>query len=543
MKPVDPLKNFEQPTRLHRKDPKNLQFQMSMKELEEKKKDDVKKEEQRIQRREEYMKRKGIKQEAMSNEQIDEGIELETMNEEERNKHLELKKRQEEEEKREKEREERMKLVAPDGGARKKKQVIKRKTRQIRAYDENKRKLRYEEFYPWVMEDYDARQAWVGNYEAGVTDNYCLLVLDNKEKCFRLLPLEKYYQFTPRNKYATLTLEEAEAKMSKGNTGQRWLMRKMAQEAASGERVDLRYRKFQTTNDREETDEGGGKSDDDDMDFDDEFQDDEEAPIIQGNEAENKLVEGKMKKNMLKANNLIERTEQEEEDSDLDDLFETRKVDKEGKKLRKVLAQSAMNEVYDTDDEDNNPYLSDSDVEKDDSDDDEDKIITIKREPGVDGELEEEVTVKAEDEDGTQTLSTTTKHEKRKIFTTGFKNGFVTIKAPKSILSQFPAGQWNPETAIKRKASSENGQPPLKKIKLKLGHGNSKSVTHDNSGPYEIKRADVDELVKDGPILLTTLVRSLKNKMSRDPNARKNLKRVLKGHFILKNKKVYARNN
>lgn len=38
VKKIDPSTEFEQPTRLHRKDPKNLQFQMSLKELEQKKK-------------------------------------------------------------------------------------------------------------------------------------------------------------------------------------------------------------------------------------------------------------------------------------------------------------------------------------------------------------------------------------------------------------------------------------------------------------------------------------------------------------------------
>ncbi len=542
MKPVHLSKDFENPTRLHRKDPKNLQFQLSLKELEEKRKEDEKKNAQKIQRRQEYIRKKGIKESEMTDEQIDEKIELESMSEEERKKKLEQKKKEEEAEKLEKEKEERLKHIAPDGGARKRKQVIKRKTRQIRAYDEDKRRLRYEEFYPWVLEDYDAKQAWIGNYEAGVTDNFCLLVLDNANKCFKLVPLDKYYRFTPRNKYATLTLEEAEAKMNKGSNGQRWLMRKMADEAASGQRVDLRYRKLQTTSKQEkEEDPTVKKSEDEDMDFDDEFQDDEEAPIIQGNEAENRLVEGKMKKNMLRANNLIEHDE--DSDSDLDDLFEVRKVDKEGKKLRKALAQNAMNEVYDTDDEeDNNPYLSESEIEEDDSDGEEDKIITIKKEPGLDGKLREEITVKKEDGDTTE-ITSTTRQEQRKVFVSKYSDGVLILKAPKIILMQFPEGEWNPTTAIRRKRHDNFGEeehPPLKKIKLKLGHKKTNSQSPD-SRFHQISKADVDELLRDGPIPLTTLVRSLRTKMSKDPNARSNLKHVLKGHFTLKNKKVYRK--
>ncbi|QPG75189.1 hypothetical protein FOA43_002539 [Brettanomyces nanus] len=516
VKRVDPLKDFEQPTRLHRKDPKNFQFQMSMKELEQKTIDDRERDIERVEKRKEYMENKGIKPTELSQEQIDEKIELDGMSDEERAQRLDEKKREEDEIKRKQEKENQMKLVAPDGGARKtKRQVLKKKTRQIRAYDETKRRLRYEEFYPWVLEDYDAKQAWVGNYEAGNTDNYCLLVLDNANKCFKLVPLEKYYRFTPRNKYATLTLEEAEAKMNKGNTGQRWLMRKMAEEVANGQRVDLRYRKFKTTSrPHHEDTEDGKKTDDEDMDYDDEFQDDEEAPIMEGNEEENKLVEGKMKKNMLRANNLIEHSDEDE--SDIDDLFETRKVDKEGKKLRKALVQNAMNEVYDTDDEENNPYLSDSEIEKDDSDEDEDKIITIKKEAGADGKLEETVTVKKEGEEGLGGA--------KQIFVLKASDGVVTLRIPKTILSQFREGEWNPETAVRRNLKRKSPSPSPKA-------GES----------YEISKSDVDELIKDGPISLTTLVRSLKMKMSKDPNARTNLKKVLKESFVLKNKKVYKR--
>ncbi|VEU24243.1 DEKNAAC105322 [Brettanomyces naardenensis] len=527
VKKINPEKDFEEPTRLHRKDPKNLQFQMSMKELEQKKIDDKKNDILRAEKRKEYIDKKGMEGKVLTQQQVDEKMELDSLSEEERSRRLEEKKREEEEERRRIERENQMKLVAPDGGARKmKRQILKKKTRQIRAYDETKRRLRYEEFYPWVLEDYDAEQAWVGNYEAGNMDNYCLLVLDNENKCFKLVPLEKFYRFTPRNKYATLTLEEAEAKMNKGSTGQRWLMRKMAEEVATGQRIDLRYRKVHKSGPTIGLTEEGRKTDDEDMDFDDEFQDDEEAPIMEGNEEENKMVEGKMKKNMLRANNLIEHSEEDE--SDLDDLFETRKVDKEGKKLRKALAQNAINEVYDTDDEENNPYLSDSEIEKEESDDNEDKIVTIKKENGENGELED-VTVK--EEPGVGDASAV----KRQISVFKYEDGEVVLKASKNILSQFPEGDWNPTTAIRREHGE--GGPPLKKIKLKL---KSPSPV-ESSSSYEISRADVDELLSEGPIPLTTLVRSLRIKMSKDPNARSNLKRVLKEHFVLKSKKVYRR--
>lgn len=510
VKKLDPVKDFEQPSRLHRKDPKNLQFQMSLKEVEQKRAKEREQEADREQRRQEYLAQ--VDQnggDEMNLKIYKEELARSGLPPEVQVVRLEEKQQEWAEEKRRLDRENELKLIAPDGGARRyHRRFGRRKTRQIRAYDEKKRKLRYEEYYPWVLEDYDAKQAWVGNYEAGNTDNYCLLVLDNKNKCFKLMPLEKFYRFTPRNKYATLTLEEAEAKMAEGSTGQRWLMKKMAEEAASGQRLDNRYRKIKTTSTtpHEET-EDQKRDDEEDMDYDDEFQDDEEAPIMEGNEEENKMVEGKMKKEMLRANNLIEH-DAAGDDDDLDDLFETRKVDKQGRKLRKALAQNALNEVYDSDDEEN-PYLSESEIEDAEKDDDEDQVITIKKEPGADGSIVEETIIKrTEDEPQVSVKS--------------YNNGVVVLKATRKILSQFPAGDWNPR-ASKRKHSVGNEHPASKKSK--------KAASPVNE--YEITKKDVDDLLKNGSIPLTTLVKELRPKMSKDPNGRANLKQVLKQNFDL----------
>ena len=51
----------------------------------------------------------------------------------------------------------------------------------------------------------------MGNYEAGSTEQQHVLFVFDKDG-FKMIPAEKVYRFTPRNRYATLTLEEAEAK-------------------------------------------------------------------------------------------------------------------------------------------------------------------------------------------------------------------------------------------------------------------------------------------------------------------------------------------
>ncbi|KAG0681360.1 hypothetical protein C6P40_001467 [Pichia californica] len=550
VKKIDPLKDFQEPTRLHRKDPKNLQFQMSLKELEEKKKDDEEKEKQQIIKRQQFIERTGKKD--LTDEQIDEELEVEGLEEKDRKIYDEKKKKEQELKEKEEEKEKQMQLVAPDGGARKqKKQLIKKRTKQVKAYNETKRKLRYEEFYPWVLEDYDADQAWVGNYEAGINDNYCLLILDNVNKCFKLAPVEKFYKFTSRNKYATLTLEEAEAKMKQGGgSGQRWLMRKMLDEATTGKRVDLRYRKIQKINVdgtaavADDDDDGSKRSDEDEaLDYDDEFQDDEEAPIMEGPDDEKKLIESKMKKEMLSANNLIEKVpvdgdEEEEDDEDFDDLFDIKKEDKESKKLRKALSRNAMNEVYASEDEEENPYLSESEIESDSENDDESKVkkeniedndIKVKEEPNNNND---DIKVKTEPNDGDEfetsiNTSKSSNPKKKKISkpknSITYLSGFVTIRASKQILSQFPSGDWNPRTAIRRDLTEEQEEEP--------------------SNPNILTSADIENLLVNGPIELSTLVKALRGKMQRDPNSKHVLKQLLKENFTLLNKQVHRKEN
>lgn len=521
---IDPLEDFEPPVRLHRKDPKNLQFQMSLKELEEKKIADQEKEIEQKRKRDEYVNRTG--KIGLTDVEIDEEILADGLEGDEKKQFEERRQREREIKEREEERERQMQLVAPDGGARKpKKNILTKRTQQVKVYNEKKRKLRYEEFYPWVLEDYDAKQAWVSNYEAGLHDNYCMLIMDPITKSYKLAPVEKFYKFTSRNKYATLTLEEAEAKMKQGNSGQRWLMRKMMDEVAAGKRVDLRYRKtVKVKNEADDDDEEKRSDEDEDLDFDDEFQDDEEAPIMEGPDEEKKLIESKLKREMLSANNMVEKVADEEEE-DLDDLFEVKKEDKESKKLRKALSRNAMNEVYASDDdEEENPYLSNSDLEseEEEKEKDDDNLIKVK--------IEEDESIKVKEETTDELASPQKKKTKaKKIYVDRFASGFIIIKGTTELFSQFPKGEWNPRTAIRRDLTepAEVSEPI-----------ESSSVIQDSS---VLTREDINSLLDNGPIELSTLVKSLKSKMQRDPNSKNTIKQLLKDHFIVKNKQVWRK--
>lgn len=296
---VNITKDFTRPVRLHRKDPRNMQFHLTREEL-----DQRKREKQQMEKLKQEEKEATAKptEESEEKEEKDKPTadaakvapEKPTLNKNQAD----------------------MSQVAPDGGARKnRKNLFKRKTRQINLMNEEKRKLRYEEHYPWVIEDYDGKNVFVGNYEAGSTEQQHVLFVFDKDG-FKMIPAEKVYRFTPRNRYATLTLEEAEAKMERNSSVPRWLMKHMEDRSISEGTPDQRFRyNSPAANGSVIANVGNGSagrrmrtvlggsgsgndrdSDHDDLDYDEEFADDEEAPIMDGDEEENKLSEKKSKK-------------------------------------------------------------------------------------------------------------------------------------------------------------------------------------------------------------------------------------------------------
>ncbi|CAN3474723.1 hypothetical protein DICA0_B07096 [Diutina catenulata] len=448
-KPVDIVKDFSKPVRLHRKDPRNIQFQLSRKEIDER-------------------KRENPDAKILENnpDEMDES------------------------------------QVAPDGGGRRKQRnFFKRKTRQVQVMDEEKRKLRYEEFYPWVIEDYDAKNVFVGNYEAGSSDTqHVLFVFDNNG--FKMVPTEKVYRFTPRNKYATLTLEEAEERLEKNSSVPRWLMKHMGDD--NQETGDKRFKPQQAAPVRLRTVTGDSArdrdSDHDDLDFDEEFADDEEAPIMDGDEEENKLSEAKIKKEMLKANAF--------EEGDVDDLFEdeeaTRKVDKEGKKLKKVLTKTE-GAVYESDDEEN-PYLSKSDLESDSDDDD-----MVKQEPG----------------DG---LGGDDSSRPRTVFGHNLGDGIFAVKAPPGTLRDFPAGQWSvqgrrlPTVAEIQAAQAKRESSP-----------SATDLTSAGPDGSLVTIKEVLDIVRDNPLTTKDLLARLKSRISAHRDNKERMFAIVRQNLKLQN--------
>ncbi|CCH62495.1 hypothetical protein TBLA_0H02090 [Henningerozyma blattae CBS 6284] len=406
--------------------------------------------------------------------------------------------------------------VAPDGGGRVKRgNTSKRKTRQLKVLDENAKKLRFEEFYPWVMEDYDGYNTWVGSYEAGNSDSYVLLSVED-DGSFTMTPADKVYKFTARNKYATLTIEEAEKEWIK-KVGEipRWLMKHLDNIGTTTTRYDRTKRRLKAVADQRI--DGAEESEHDDnseveLDFDEEFADDEEAPIMDGNEQENKESEQRIKKEMLQANAMGLRDEEEHpEETKEDDLFAEKKIDQQGEQIKKALQKTELAALYSDDDDQLNPYLSESDLENPESnkDDDEEKKSTdlsIKKEEGENsdttGNGKDAISVKKE---GSDVVIPNCREPQ--ISVKSIKDCIIILKADKKVLDNFEKGEWNPTTAKRRNDRTDSSidstalsntsgvtvkeESPRKKIKLE-----SDSV----NAIHLITEQDIIDAIGDGKV-------------------------------------------
>lgn len=518
---VDPVHKFTKPVRLHRKETKNLQYQLTRAEIEQRQRENAElkrqEEEEKLRIIEEREKNGIVREVADMSKVAPEPVKTE-------------------EEKKLEKQEKQLAQIAPDGGARKNKIQFKKKTRQIKSYDEGAKKLRYEEYYPWVMEDYDGKNTWVGSYEAGSSDAYVLLIADQKDKSFKMVPADKVYRFTPRNKYSTLTLEEAEARMEKNNSVPRWLMKHLDENEQKLTRYERTKKKMKTvvgTSGGDE-DKGGRDSDNDDLDFEEDFADDEEAPIVDGDEEENKESERKIKREMRSANAMGLHDEDNGDDL-YDDLFESRKVDKEGERLRKALNKTDMTGIYESD-EDANPYLSESDLEVDEDE-----------EEGAKADLSKPVSPVPSGE--ATRKSATPSGRSIKVKTVNNPVGLVVLSALPSVLVKFPKGEWNPNVKKRVVETSDDEARSHKRVKLEEPtqqipySPEVKMETSSNEIPNDdlLVEDDIIQVVTNEKVTAKELIHKLKAKLSRHPDNKTRIKgfvrKLLKsqdGYLVLK---------
>lgn len=269
-------------------------------------------------------------------------------------------------------REAEMAQVAPsaNSGGPKRPNTFKKKTQQIFRNDQTdeqkaESKLRYEEALPWHLEDFEGKQVWVGSYEAALSDTYATIAQRPDGK-FDLTPLHKWYKFTPKNQFKTLTIEEAESRMSKKTKEPRWFMEsQQANKDKENEQENQKAAKGLFLGKWEKGAGGSGltapkskqeQADADDLDFEeDRFADDEENVLFEGEDEEAKEAEDRIKRDQLQANVFGLKEEKEYDKAEQEEKKEKDAEKKLGKGVKKALMKREKNYIYDTDSAEN-PY-------------------------------------------------------------------------------------------------------------------------------------------------------------------------------------------
>ncbi|KAI8905168.1 hypothetical protein EDD86DRAFT_212357 [Gorgonomyces haynaldii] len=190
-----------------------------------------------------------------------------------------------------------------------------------------------EDKHPWVLKD-DDQTEYLGHRETGGS-NYVLFV--SSDNGFKVIPCSKWYKFTKKLSYRTLTVEEAEERMKEKPS--RWMMKDQKswkQKLLAGESLTDKE-KPKIKKEKLENDDG--------MDFDEVFEDDEEVVLgiedkEEAKEAERRLL-GKAKATF---------------ESDDDEEPKKKRV---GKSMLKALKKYDQDVLLDDDEDDFNPYGSD----------------------------------------------------------------------------------------------------------------------------------------------------------------------------------------
>ncbi|CAK4034133.1 Rap30 74 interaction domain-containing [Lecanosticta acicola] len=265
------------------------------------------------------------------------------------------------------EREENQKLIAPTGGDSSKPTKKKNQKKVEEGRDESnparqkRQQLRYEEARPWHLEDFEGKNMWAGSYESALSESSIMLRLDRDG--FRMVPIEKWYQFVQTGKVKSdLTSDDIEKLMNKKVRMDRWGLgtQKANEEARREEMRRVAEQRRMRDEDDEPRLEDRAEFDADrdmlDMDWKDEFQDDDEGVLIQGDEGEDeKEIEQKLWMEMRAAG--LGGTGVKEEDLDPEEEERQKQIaeeeeKKKARRLRKQLKKREHRGEYESDSDD-----------------------------------------------------------------------------------------------------------------------------------------------------------------------------------------------
>lgn len=203
--------------------------------------------------------------------------------------------------------------------------------------------IRYEEALPWHLEDADGKNVWVGSYISALSEANVALVISGS--AFRMVPLEKFYRFTPKPPFQAYSIEQAEEIMSKKMSAGRWAMRDTEKKKQEDELEETRRTIGGRSRVKQESSTfrsapRSEKMEHDDIDMEgDEFQDDDENINLEpDNDEDSKDTRERLRRNHLGANLFGDADEKEVDKAEEEDKVE-KKTRQLGKHLRKALAK------------------------------------------------------------------------------------------------------------------------------------------------------------------------------------------------------------
>ncbi|OAA46282.1 transcription initiation factor IIF subunit alpha [Metarhizium rileyi] len=229
--------------------------------------------------------------------------------------------------------------------------------------------LRYEEALPWHLEDADGKNVWVGSYVAALSEANVAFMID--KSVFRMVPLEKWYRFSAKPPFQPFTIDQAEAFMNRKVDVGRWIMKDEEKKAGQSDLEATRKllyghgQMIKTESDTFKAASRSEKLDHDELDVSgDEFQDDDETPYFERMEDDDaKESKDRIRREQLGANLFGEGDEQEVDKELQEELREELERQKYGKSTKKALIKRDREEIYESDDSEENPWSSSSDEE------------------------------------------------------------------------------------------------------------------------------------------------------------------------------------
>jgi hypothetical protein len=260
--------------------------------------------------------------------------------------------------------------IAPiGGGVRNKKMLFKKRTKQIYEQDPEARKTRERESRPWVLSDKDDVNHFESNFLG--TEKCKYVVLEPHKDGFSVTPLQFHYRFDKRLPFKPMTAEEIDefSKQKKNVEMDRWFLRqkdkkKSEQDKLLEEEGGAYKGPGMKLTDSASAKKNMVKGDIDEMDYDEDFQDDDEAiPELGADNEENKETERSIKRSQL----------QIDDDDEDDQPKKQSKVSKSNKKMKKIAKKASHSQNSEDDlssEEENIPFLS-SDEEEEENEDQE----------------------------------------------------------------------------------------------------------------------------------------------------------------------------